>query len=256
MSYHVLPNIVLILAILGFIAMILRRLPEAVSAREHEQTHETAHEKLSKKGLPVLAVSKAKSIGRFWSQKIWHFVLEAKDLKPTAATGYKIRKMFSHHPEAKQAVGLAQNEAQVVEPTRANEPERPSENEILESIKREPRNHKLYDDLGKLYLEEKKFSDAKDVYLYLVNHESGHSDHHAKLAFSCYQLREFGTAVEHYKKSIALDSTHPNRYYNLALCLSTSGRHEEAIQYFQKAVELEPQNQKYQMALEKAVKAT
>ena len=255
MSYNVLPNIVLILAILGLIAMILRRLPEAVSVQQQEEIAETVHEKLSRKGLPVLAVSKLRSLGKFWGQKIWHFVLEAKDLKPGATAGYKIRKMFNHAASAQTTDGVARDNIFSPQPPQQPEPVKPTEHEILEAIKREPRNHKLYDDLGKLYLEQKNFSDAKDVYLYLVNHESGHSDHHAKLAFSCYQLKEFTTAVEHYRKSIALDSTHPNRYYNLALCLSTLARHEEAVQNFQKAAEMEPQNQKYLAALDRAKKA-
>lgn len=255
MSYNVLPNIVLLLAILGLIAMILRRLPEAVSAQEREEAAETVHEKLSRKGLPVLAVSKLKSLGRFWGQKIWHFVLEAKDLKPGATAGYQIRKIFTHATSSRNTSKTAQDNIFSQPSPEQAKLAKPTENDILEAIKRQPRNHKLYDDLGKLYLEQKNFSDAKDVYLYLVNHESGHSDHHAKLAFSCYQLKEFTTAVEHYRKSIALDSTHPNRYYNLALCLSTLARHEEAMQNFQKAAEMEPQNQKYLAALDRAKKA-
>jgi len=253
MSYHIIPNIILILAILGLIAMILRRLPEAVSEKEHESNLETVHDKLSKKGLPVLAFSKLKTVSRFWSQKIWHFVLEAKDLKPSAASGYKIRKMFAH--QEKQGATDNQDKARPAGTAAAlplEQTTKSREDEILAAIKKEPRNHKNYDDLGKLYLEQKSFSDAKDIYLYLVNHESGHSEHHAKLAYSCYQLREYTSAIEHYKKSIALDSTHPNRYYNLALCLSVMGKHKEALENFQKAASLEPQNQKYQMALEKA----
>lgn len=253
MSYHILPNIVLILAILGLVAMILRRLPEAVSEKEHESNLETVHDKLGKKGLPVLAFSKLKTVSRFWSQKVWHFVLEAKDLKPAATTGYKIRKMFAH--QAKQNAPAGQDRTRTdspATPASAEQPKKSREDEILAAIKKEPRNHKNYDDLGKLYLEQKSFSDAKDIYLYLVNHESGHSEHHAKLAYSCYQLREYTSAIEHYKKAIALDSTHPNRYYNLALCLSVMGKHKEAVENFQKAATLEPQNQKYQMALEKA----
>ena len=260
MSYHVLPNIALILALLGIVAMILRRLPEAVDAKQQETQEETVHDKLSKKGLPVMAFSRAKSWGRFWGQKIWHFVLEAKDLKPASATGYKIRKMFNYGATQKtpaQSAALPGTQTPAATPPASlpKETPRPTEQEILDAIKKEPKNHRHYDDLGKLYLDQKNFSDAKDIYLYLVNHESGHSEYHAKLAYSCYQLREFSTAVEHYKKATALDSTHPNRYYNLALCLSVLGRQAEAVENFGKAAAMEPDNFKYRQALEKA-KAT
>ena len=259
MSYHILPNIALILAILGIIAMILRRLPEAVNAKAGETPTEGVHEKLAKKGLPVIAFSKVKTLSRFWVQKVWHYMLEAKDLKPSAAASYKIRKMFAHAgPQKPETAAAAHKPIPAAPPASSHaptEPHRPSEAEILAAIKKEPKNHKHYDDLGRLYLDQKNFSDAKDLYLYLVNHDPGHSDYHAKLAYSSYQLREFSTAVEHYKKSVALDPTHPNRYYNLALCLSVLGRQSEAVENFEQAVHLEPQNQKYQSALEKAKKA-
>lgn len=261
MSYHILPNIVLILAVLGIIAMILRRLPEAANAKSKETQVADVQEKLAKKGLPVVAFSKIKIFSRYWLQKIWHYMLEAKDLKPGSAAGYKIRKMFTHvaspKPTAATTVPAQKpNSTAILSPNQATEPHRLTETEILAAIKKEPKNHKHYDELGKLYLDQKNFSDAKDLYLYLVNHDPGHSDYHARLAYSCYQLREFSTAVEHYKKSVALDSTHPNRYYNLALCLSVLGKQSEAVENFEHAVHLEPQNQKYQAALEKAKRAT
>lgn len=261
MSYHILPNIALILAILGIIAMILRRLPEAVNAKSEEVQIADVQKKLAKKGLPVVAFSKIKTFGRYWLQKIWHYMLEAKDLKPGASAGYKIRKMFVHTASSKPtatAITPAQKPGLTAAPptNHTAEPHRPTETEILAAIKKEPKNHKHYDELGRLYLDQKNFSDAKDLYLYLVNHDPGHSDYHARLAYSCYQLREFSTAVEHYKKSVALDSTHPNRYYNLALCLSVLGKQSEAVENFEHAVHLEPQNQKYQAALEKAKRAT
>ena len=57
--------------------------------------------------------------------------------------------------------------------------------------------------------------------------------------------------MERYKKSVALDSTHPNRYYNLGLCQEILEKYEEAEKSFEKALELEPGNKKYLQAKER-----
>jgi tetratricopeptide (TPR) repeat protein len=245
LSYQIIPSILFILALLGIILIILRRLPEATGKEGESQTAKElpVEERLISKGVPAVAISKIKVKVQFWSKKTWHFILEAKDLKPTAVAGYKIKRIFDRTLKFAQKPKISLSS--VLTDTR-------DEKYYLEQIKREPKDLAHYDALGQFYTEQKNFLDAKDIYLYLTNHDSGHSDYHARLAFCLYQLKEYQQAVEYFRKSVALDSTHPTRYYNLGLCLSALGRKIEAAEAFKKALDMEPQNEKYRQAFNKS----
>ncbi len=242
MSYQIIPNIIFILAIGGIILLILRRLPEAAESEGKPLEKPLMEERLIKKGLPIVAISKITVYTKLVIRKVWQFILEAKDLKPAAATGYKIRKILG------KTLTFAQR---AKPPLFFDMADIQDEKFYLDQIKHEPKNLNHYNALGKFYIEQKKNADAKDIYLYLTNHDAGHSEYHAKLAFCLYQLKELQPAVESYRKSIALDSTHPNRYYNLGLCFSAQKNFLEAKLAFEKALEMEPANEKYKKALEK-----
>lgn len=206
---------------------------------------ESAEKTLLDKGLPAQAISKVKVKLTFITKKVWNFVLEAKDLKPHEATGYRMKKIFGGRLPGikKQTIHVPKTFHEVK-----------NEQYFLDIIKLEPKNLSHYDSLGKFYLDNSNFSDAKDIYLYLTNHQPGNEAYQAKLAYCYYQFKEYTKAVEHYKKSLALDSTQPNRYYNLGLSLEASGNHQEAQEAISKAVELEPNNEKYTQALSKLKK--
>lgn len=253
MGYQILPNLIFLFCVLGLIVLILKRLPEAVSLEEKEKNRATTEEKLAKKGLPIIAFSFVKEKSKFWTKKAWSYALEAKDLKPGASVGYKIRKLFGYMEVAQKPSPQMEvkPEAKATTPAKVetvSDDTQKKEKEILEAIKKEPKNYHNYDALGKLYIERENFTDAKDVYLYLVNHESGHSEYHARLGYCLLKLKDYEQAQERYRKSIALDSTHPNRYYNLGLCQEILEKYEDAEKSFEKALELEPDNLKYRQA--------
>lgn len=245
LSYQILPNIIFIFAVLGIILIILRHLPEAADLSQVEEQQLSADQKLASKGLPAVAISKTTVLLKFWVRKTWHFVLEAKDLRPTALTGYKIKKIFGQRG---QAQAQAQSSHIFTSPP-AEKPEVKNEAYFLEAIKRQPKNLDGYDALGKFYLDTGNFTDAKDIYAYLTSHKPSDSDYQAKLAHSLYKLGEYGFSAEHYQKSLALDSTQPNRYYNLGLALEAAGRFPEAVQAFRQAISLEPGNGKFHISL-------
>ncbi len=246
MSYQILPNILFILAVLGIILIILRRLPEATKAEslEQESFKMPVEEKLKAKGLPTVTISKIKSFLTFRIGKLWQFMLEAKDLKPGFKGNYQIRKLFKFTKQTQKA-----NESQKPENPEIIAKPVMDEAYFLEAIKKEPKNLAHYESLGKLYQEQRNFTDSRDIFLYLVKHDSDNSEYHAKLAYACYQLKEYETSINHYQKSLALDSSHPNRYYNLGLGLKHLKRYAESRLALQKAVEMESGNAKYKEAL-------
>lgn len=246
LSYNILPNIILIFSVLGIILIILRHLPEAQQLQSREDLADP-HAKLRQKGLPAEAASKVKAWVKLLAKKVWNFALEAKDLKPAAATGYRIKKIFRAGAAQTQAGQAYSSDSQATSGN-AEAPVR-DEHYFLEQIRREPKNLRHYDALGRHYLEGGNFSDAKDIYSYLANHEPANADHYSKLAASHYKLKEYASAAEAYKKSIALDSTQPNRYYNLGLSLEGKGDYAEAIDAINKAIGIEPDNVKYYLSL-------
>lgn len=232
----------MLFSVLGIILIILRRLPDASQLPEEKEIPEHSHLKLRQKGLPAVAASKVKTLAKLLIIKVWNFALEAKDLKPASAAGYRIKKFFGqrfHHSLP------GQNQFNF------NGEPRPVYNEeyCLDLIKRNPKNLDAYDNLGKFYLEQANFSDARDIYLYLTNHEAGNPDYQAKLGQCCFRLKIFEQAVLHYSKSVAIDTTQPNRYYNLGLSLEANGNTEQAIEAINKAIDMEPDNIKYYLGL-------
>jgi tetratricopeptide (TPR) repeat protein len=242
LSYYFLPNIILILAILGIVFIILRRLPEAAVLEDQSSKPPTAQEKLLTKGLPAITISKIKTFLKFWGKKIWNFALEAKDLKPSALAGYKIKKIFGNRfakPEAKTSAPASTQEVK-------------DEQYLLNIIKRDPKNHANYDALAKFYLDRENLEDARDIYQYLTQHEAANPDYHAMLAYCYYRLRDFPKTAESYQKSLALDSSQPNRYYNLGLALEAQEKNQEAVEAINQAINLEPGNLKYHLGLSSA----
>ena len=244
LSYQILPNIIFIISVLAVLLLVLRRLPEVRKIEEQENILPPIQEKLSSKGLPIVAISKARATLNLWGKKTWNFVLEAKDLRPSALAGYKIRKLFGagksriETENPKTLPGSAPAQVQIKE-----------EKDYLEIIQQDPKNLGNYDALGKYYIDQSNFEDAKDIYEYLSQHQPGNSDFHGRLAYSYYQLKFFEKSVEHYQKSIELDSTQPSRYYNLGLSLENAGKSMEAIKAFEQAITLEPKNSKFFVSL-------
>lgn len=236
MSYQLLPNIIFIAAVLGIVLIILRHLPEAVQQQQHEDAAVVV-EKLSQKGLPAEALSKLKFQSRLWGKRLWNFMLEAKELRPTAVAGYKIKKIFG-----RQAASVQQ---QVPEPVVVAAPEIRNEQYYLNEIKNNPKNLGLYNELGRFYIEHGNLQDARDIYQYLTHHDPTNSEYYSRLGNIFYKLKDYAKAVESYDKSLRLDSTQPNRMYNKAICLEALGKYEEAVRTFKSAIHIESQNPKY-----------
>lgn len=238
MSFNLLPNISLILAVAGLLILVGRRIPEA-KKRLNEESVTASSDEGAKAGILSLHLP-SRLWGKlgFWANRLWHFLLEAKDIKKPAAVGYKIKKML---PRRKSAT---------VETLETAEPLVKDEQYFLDLIKNSPKDLDLYNQLGKFYTDAKRYPDARDIYLYLVKRDPGNAVFYARLAFASFKLGLFQEAVTNYEKSLALDSAQPNRYYNLALSLEAQGKDEEAMLPVQKALELEPENKKYGELLE------
>ena len=240
MGYQILPALIFFFSIFGIIFILLKKMPNSSEQNLNEDFTEhtsSPENNLSAKGLPVLKFSKIKFYGKFYITKLWRFALEAKEMAPSGKAVLKIKKLFLAKPKLQEISQFLETDEEIMS--------KKNEEDFFADIKREPKNLNHYDNLGKLYLTQNKFSDAKDIFLYLTSHNSAQADYWARLGFSAFRLKDFPLATEAYKKAIALDSSKPNRYYNLALCFKAQGLIQEAQDSLQKALEIDHQNFKF-----------
>jgi tetratricopeptide (TPR) repeat protein len=249
MSYQLIPNIILILCILGVIILILRRMPE-VAEIERKKSLAQPESSLPDKGVRLIDPSKLKTKLSFWLSKLWHFSLEAKDIKHSAEVSYRIKKMFRKGPATTPpATTPSTSDIRPTQPVSVKEVEEPiTEDILLAAIQEKPKDLLRYATLGQFYLDAKNFIDAEHVYGYLVKHEPSDANYYAKLAFCYLNLKDHEAAVEYYEKSLDFDPGHPNRYYNLGLAYKGLGKLDDAKDMFKKAHELEPKHSKYRAA--------
>lgn len=214
----------------------MRRLPEAVLITEQEEKQGIKQVFMTKEDV-LKFLAKIKSAIIFWFKRLWHFVLEAKGMRHQSVVGYRIKQIFKAKPKRPSVDGLTSRP----EPQSIRD-----ENYYLMKIKNDPHNLENYNSLGEYYLDTLNYQEAGNVYEYLVNHDSGNSAPYAKNAYCKLQLGLYQEAVELYQKSIALDATHPNRFYNLAVAYEDLEDYEGAIASAKTALDLEPTNAKYQ----------
>lgn len=245
MSYNIIPNIIFVIALVGVILIILRHLPAATAEETVGKELVASEQRLMEKGLPVLWASKFKTWIVFWGQRGWHFVLEAKGIKHQAHVGYRIKKIFHKNTASRPVFKPVEHSMDSVMPVLVKD-----EAYFLAEIKQNPKSLENYSGLALLYTQAKNFEEARDIYEYLVKHDSGNADYHARLGYAHYLLDNFEKAIESYKKSLALDSAHPSRFYNLGLSQKAFGDEKGAAVAFKKALGLEPKNRNYQEALE------
>jgi tetratricopeptide (TPR) repeat protein len=234
LSYQILPNLILLLAILGVVVLVLRRLPEAASLdKEEAEAHTQPQLLMAAKGLPAKAASRSKAVLVVWFKKLANFILEAKGLRHAPTVNYKIKKI-----RRQQAQPAAQ-------PVKAVH----DEEFYLEQIKKFPKNLEYYNELGQYYIGRKEYTESRDVFDYLVKHSPANADYLARLGFSQLHIHEYREAVTSYNKALALDSSHPNRYYNLALAHSALAQRPDAATALRQAIKLESGNVKYMQLL-------
>ncbi|MBI2356279.1 MAG: tetratricopeptide repeat protein [Candidatus Doudnabacteria bacterium] len=224
-------------SILSIIIILLSKLPAAFEAQSK--------------------VKVALNHGNFWtylagnlkilSGKIWHFILEAKDLKPPAklrAPVEKVKKAFririrSHEDEPEW----------LPEATDSLRDGQTAETMYLEAIKKDPQNMEAYENLGRLYLQEKNYIEAAEIFEYLTRFDPGKDTYFSNLALSLYSLQQYPQAAAAYEKALSLNNKIPARWVNLGLSFMAQGEYGKAIKAITNALGLDKRNLNYMMLL-------
>ncbi len=240
MAYDVLPNIIFLVSALGAVSMVLRRLPEAQAESQIGAAVAPPGPGLLRTWLQAAAAWLSRGAGT-----AWRFALEAKDLAPTSLVGYRARKIAT---------------ATAPDQQRRSVPRRPSvdvteqgEHELLERIRREPKNVEAYEDLALFYLNHQQFQDAYEAYSFVSSRQRERAEVHGRLGFCAYKLRKFGEAAAHYERALSLDSSDPKRYYNLAMARQALGQLQDAVVALEHAVAADPSQSRFALGLADAL---
>lgn len=182
------------------------------------------------------------------ARNIWHFILEAKDLKPAATrTIYtqveKVKKSFRIRIRSSETDPLWLPEASelTIKPTVSKNPE----DLYLEAIKNNPSDRQAYEHLGRLYLQNKNFPDAIETYEYLTKLDAGRDIYFSNLGLAYYSAGLFQKAASSYEKAININSKIPTRWINLALCFEAVHEYTKAVKALTNALQLDKMNPHY-----------
>lgn len=276
MSAYVLPNIILFAAVLGLLFVVARKLPQA-----QKQLAETA-------GLPKAGSDPARIllVLRGKLRNMWQFVLEAKGLRDPLASRFRMQQLLqankknvrsravkisaSHQarpatakplPPAPHVVSKrkvvtpsapATVDTEVIAPlaTPKNMPAHApfiasqvisvsSQDQLMESMRQ-----------AKAHLDNRQFFEARKLLESLGAEVQNNAVYWARLGYAQYHLRVYSEAIRCYERSLLLDPSQSNRYYNLALAYEASGNRNKAVGALEKATYMSPDNPKFAQTLQ------
>ncbi len=185
-------------------------------------------------------------------RKIWHFILEAKDLTPATT-----KSIHSQYEKVKSSFRIRIRSSEVepqwlpeaadlaIKPTVNQNPE----DQYLEAIKRNPNDKEAYAALGRLYLQNKNYSDAVQIYEYLIKLDPTKDIYYSNLGLSHYSLKEYEKAKASYEKALSINNKIPTRWINLALCFEALDDYTKAVKAINQALELDKSNTHYMTLL-------
>lgn len=115
----------------------------------------------------------------------------------------------------------------------------PFEDQLAESMRQ-----------AKAYLDNRQFFEARKL-LESLSAEAQHAAvYWARLGYAQYHLRVYSEAIRCYERSLQLDPSQSNRYYNLALAYEASGNRNKALAALEKAIRMSPDNPKFVQTLQ------
>jgi len=180
--------------------------------------------------------------------KLWHFILEAKDLAPatskTIHSQYeKVKSVFRIRirSSAAEPQWLPEAADLTIKPTFSQNPEQL----YLQAIKKNPDDRSAYEHLGRLYLQNKNYADGVQTYEYLTKLDPTKDIYYSNLGLAHYSLKEYQKAVSAYEKALSINNKIPTRWVNLAFSLEALDEYPKAVKALTEALRLDKLNPHY-----------
>lgn len=234
--------ILLVISILGIAAVILGKLPGVL-------TRPTLGGRLrlvtAAEGLWAYLVRRIRQV----FNRLWHFVLEAKDLKPTPLITHqvqKVKQVFRVRIRSSQEEQLWMPEvAAMIDQAKATPDGKTAEHLYLDAIKSDPNNKQAYEGLGRLYLQEKNYAEAAETFKFLTKLDPKRDVYWSNLGLSLYSTQQFTEAARAYERALQINGKVPARWVNLSLCFDGLQDYPRAIKALNQAVHLDRRNINY-----------
>lgn len=285
MSAYILPNSILLLAIVAVISLVAWHLPEA--SRQLEDAG-------------IAHAESAQDVVKRWLHRargglrsFWRFVLEAKGLRDPKGSKFRMRQLLEQNRLPRQrgavkarissrhsvqlqvtqtsdtqvlsevaSVQVATPETTIVAPTvelpAVETSAAQAENSTIEVVVPKPPKASSWRKAAvkavdpaeamqraKTFIDEKEFLRARHELEPVADSFQESPVFWARLGYVQYHLGAYAEAVRCYQKSLALDSNQANRYYNLALAHEAAQEHAESLAALDQALALDPGNVKY-----------
>lgn len=93
---------------------------------------------------------------------------------------------------------------------------------------------------GATLMNSKKFKQAQEIFANLISQFPNFAEAHNKLATLLYLDGEYLNSVEECKIVLSLNPHHFGAWNGMGLCLFNLGKYNEAIQSFQRALDIQP----------------
>ncbi len=257
MALQFIANLIIILCVLGILVIFLRRLPEVVEEKGQLQFAQPAAHGSADSGVELETVhfksvirevlNALKKILVSIRDPIWHFMLEAKDLKQSQILASKFAALMK--PRGRVINIGAFNSIKKADRLFETGQFDQAEQMYIQVIRKHPHEYLAYESLVRLYFKQKKYDDITEILEFLVNNNPTNDMYLAQLGNVYISTRRFDAAVEVYQKSLVLNQLIPARFVNLGLAQQGIGQTAAAKENFKKAVDLDPTNMQYLMIL-------
>lgn len=107
-----------------------------------------------------------------------------------------------------------------------------------------PNNFEILNDLGRVYVEMKKFDKALNLYnkAYEINQNAQNKLQFLRnLGELYYKMKKYNEAIKFYRELTELEPENPNIWSNIAVLFGYLKNHDDAINAYKKALELAPE---------------
>ncbi|MDD5290045.1 MAG: tetratricopeptide repeat protein [Patescibacteria group bacterium] len=227
----------------GLAAVDLEILPEE---KNKEVKTEMAEKRLKRKfGMATKKISKNYLIplGAFLSARIKKIYYKAMELE----------RHYKRETKRQSAIGLANNDLlnHIKDKLAAGleflnqEKYKEAEDVLIEVISLDAKNAEAYLGLAKIYLATDKPEQAKEVYNFILKMDLQNNPALAGLAEMEMAQNNWVGAREVYAKIIAAGTTNPEYYCDYGYVLEKLDDHKNALEMYQKAVDLKPSDPRY-----------
>lgn len=124
-----------------------------------------------------------------------------------------------------------------------------AEKKYLEMISLDPKSVEAFAGLGDIYLEQRKYQEARETFEYLLRLTHSEAYFYDKLGQVAKAQGRLQEAEAQFMKSVELNNQNASYLFDLAEVYRLEGEHDKTAKYIGQALDLEPNNPRYLDAL-------